>query len=94
MFSYSLLLMDVDQVFQYVRYCVFVVGYCGGDLFSCCCCELLFQVSGGMLRVVNVLLYKVLMFVFGEGKFVVEFEYIVVVSVDIEVVKIVSYQWW
>jgi MSHA biogenesis protein MshM len=66
-FSYSLQLMDADQVFQYVKHRMNVAGYRGGDLFDRKCCSLLFKASKGTPRIVNVLCHKALMLAYGEG---------------------------
>ncbi|GAC13789.1 ExeA family protein [Aliiglaciecola lipolytica] len=67
-FSYTLRLMDADQVFQYVRHRMAVAGYKGRELFNRKCCERLFKASKGTPRIVNVLCHKSLMLAYGEGK--------------------------
>jgi len=67
-FSYSLQLMDADQVYQYVRHRMSVAGYRGSELFDHKCCQLLFNASKGTPRIVNVLCHKALMLCYGEGK--------------------------
>jgi MSHA biogenesis protein MshM len=66
-FSYTLQLMDADQVYQYVKHRMNVAGYRGGDLFDKKCCSLLFKASKGTPRIVNVLCHKALMLAYGEG---------------------------
>lgn len=66
-FSYSLQLMDVDQVYQYVKHRMNVAGYRGEELFNRKCCKLLFKASKGTPRIVNVLCHKSLMLAYGEG---------------------------
>ncbi|MBL4631841.1 MAG: AAA family ATPase, partial [Paraglaciecola sp.] len=66
-FSYTLQLMDADQVYQYVRHRMNVAGYRGGELFDQKCCSLLFKASKGTPRIVNVLCHKALMLAYGEG---------------------------
>jgi MSHA biogenesis protein MshM len=66
-FSYTLQLMDADQVYQYVKHRMNVAGYRGGDLFDRKCCFLLFKASKGTPRIVNVLCHKSLMLAYGEG---------------------------
>lgn len=66
-FSYTLQLMDADQVYQYVKHRMNVAGYRGGDLFDRKCCSLLFKASKGTPRIVNVLCHKALMLAYGEG---------------------------
>ncbi len=67
-FSYSLQLMDIDQVRQYVRHRMNVAGYRGTDLFDKKCCSMLFRASKGTPRIVNVISHKALMLAYGEGK--------------------------
>lgn len=66
-FSYSLQIMDADQVYQYVKHRMNVAGYRGGDLFDRKCCSLLYKASKGTPRIVNVLCHKALMLAYGEG---------------------------
>jgi MSHA biogenesis protein MshM len=66
-FSYTLQLMDVDQVYQYVKHRMNVAGYRGGELFDRKCCSLLYKASKGTPRIVNVLCHKALMLAYGEG---------------------------
>jgi MSHA biogenesis protein MshM len=66
-FSYTLRLMDADQVYQYVKHRMNVAGYRGGDLFDRKCCALLFKASKGTPRIVNVLCHKTLMLAYGEN---------------------------
>ena len=66
-FSYTLQLMDADQVYQYIKHRMNVAGYRGGELFDRKCCALLFKASKGTPRIVNVLCHKALMLAYGEG---------------------------
>ncbi|MBT0586869.1 ExeA family protein [Alteromonas oceanisediminis] len=66
-FSYSLKLMDSDQVYQYVQHRLRVSGYSGGELFNRQCAALLFKASKGTPRIVNVLCHKALMLSYGKG---------------------------
>lgn len=66
-FSYTLRLMDADQVYQYVRHRMTVAGYRGAEIFNRKCCELMFKASKGTPRIVNVLCHKALMLAYGEG---------------------------
>jgi MSHA biogenesis protein MshM len=66
-FSYTLRLMDADQVYQYVNHRMTVAGYRGAELFDRKCCSLLFKASKGTPRIVNVLCHKALMLAYGEG---------------------------
>jgi MSHA biogenesis protein MshM len=66
-FSYTLKLMDSDQVYQYVKHRMNIAGYRGGNLFDRKCCALIFKASEGTPRIVNVLCHKALMLAYGEG---------------------------
>lgn len=83
-FSYSLRLMDADQVFQYVRHRMSVAGYRGVEVFDRNCCEKLFRASFGTPRIVNVLCHKALMLAYGEGKQQVELRHIDLAVEDTE----------
>ncbi|MFT5675437.1 MAG: MSHA biogenesis protein MshM [Paraglaciecola sp.] len=67
-FSYSLKLMNTDQIYQYVKHRMTVAGYRGAEIFSPHCSKLLFKASKGTPRIVNVLCHKALMLAYGEGK--------------------------
>ncbi|MFQ3236324.1 MAG: MSHA biogenesis protein MshM [Paraglaciecola sp.] len=71
-FSYALQLMNLDQLYQYVKHRMAVAGYRGEDVFNGRVCKLLFKASKGTPRIVNVLCHKALMLAFGEGKQQVE----------------------
>jgi MSHA biogenesis protein MshM len=83
-FSYSLKLMNTDQVYQYVKHRMAVAGYRGGDVFSSHCSKLLFKASKGTPRIVNVLCHKALMLAYGEGKLQVLPEHIKLAIKDTE----------
>ena len=46
-FSYTLQLMDADQVYQYVQHRMRVAGYMGGEIFDRRCADWLFKASKG-----------------------------------------------
>jgi len=75
-FSYSLKLMDADQLYQYVHHRLKVAGFNGREMFNRACCALLFKSTGGTPRVVNVLCHKALMLAYGEGKQQVELAHV------------------
>jgi MSHA biogenesis protein MshM len=66
-FSYTLRLMDADQIFQYVQHRLQVAGYKGPNIFDKASCSRLMKASLGTPRIVNVLCHKCLMLAFGEG---------------------------
>lgn len=67
-FSYTLQLMNPDQLYQYVKHRMNVAGYRGVELFDRKCCSLLYKASKGTPRIVNVISHKALMLAYGEGK--------------------------
>ncbi|MFT4993413.1 MAG: MSHA biogenesis protein MshM [Paraglaciecola sp.] len=67
-FSYSLRLMNGDQVYQYAGHRMGVAGYRGPEIFDRKCSKLLFRGSKGTPRIVNILCHKALMLAYGEGK--------------------------
>jgi MSHA biogenesis protein MshM len=67
-FSYSLTLMNADQVFQYVQHRLKIADFKGVELFNRKVCSLLMKASKGTPRIVNVLCHKCLMLAYGEGK--------------------------
>lgn len=89
-FSYTLSLMDEDQIYQYVKHRMRVAGYEGQDMFNHKCCRLLAQASGGTPRIVNVLCHKALMLAFGEGTSVVTENHVKEAINDTEAAKPLS----
>ncbi|MDP5031377.1 MAG: AAA family ATPase [Paraglaciecola sp.] len=83
-FSYTLRLMDADQVYQYVRHRMKIAGYSGVDIFSASCSKLLFKASKGTPRIVNILCHKALMLAFGEGTYQVSTEHLKLAIKDTE----------
>lgn len=83
-FSYALKLMNVDQLFQYVRHRMSVAGYRGVEMFDRRCCSMLFKASKGTPRIVNVLCHKALMLAYGEGKNKVETRHLKLAIKDTE----------
>lgn len=83
-FSYTLSLMNADQVYQYVRHRMSVAGYKGGEIFNKKCCERMFKASKGTPRIVNVLCHKALMLAYGEGKQQVSLQHIDIAIKDTE----------
>ncbi|GAA0856534.1 ExeA family protein [Aliiglaciecola litoralis] len=83
-FSYTLTLMDADQLYQYVRHRMAVAGYKGGEVFNRKCCERMFKASKGTPRIVNVLCHKALMLAYGEGKQQVSMQHVEMAIQDTE----------
>ena len=92
-FSYSLQLMDSDQVYQYVRHRLHVAGYKGVEIFSAKCSKLLFNASKGTPRIVNVLCHKALMLAYGEGVQQVTANHIKLAIEDTEAAQSIKSMW-
>lgn len=93
-FSYSLCLMDADQVFQYVRHRMNVAGYRGIEVFNRSRCKQLFKASKGTPRIVNVLCHKALMLAYGEGKQQIEDKHIKLAVDDTEAAISLHLPYW
>lgn len=66
-FSYKLESLDRDGLDRYVSHRLATAGYNGPSLFRPAALSLLFEASGGIPRVVNILCHKALMVAFGRG---------------------------
>ena len=67
-FSYNLKPMDRDAVEEYLRHRLTVAGYDGPRLFEPRAIDIVYQGSGGVPRLINILAHKSLMAAFGEGE--------------------------
>ena len=93
-FSYTLRLMDADQVYQYVQHRMRVAGYTGAEVFDRRCADWLFKASKGTPRVVNVLCHKALMLVYGQGTRQVELKDLQAAIADTEAAQPVKHSYW
>lgn len=93
-FSYSLRLMDADQVYQYVKHRLNVAGYRGIEVFNPSLCKRLFNASKGTPRIVNVLCHKSLMLAYGEGKQQVESSHVQHAIEDTEAAENIGVARW
>ncbi|MDM7859145.1 AAA family ATPase [Alteromonas sp. ASW11-36] len=93
-FSYSLRLMDADQVHQYVQHRMRIAGYSGVELFDRRCAEALFRASQGTPRVVNVLCHKALMLAYGQGRNKIETADIRAAIADTEAAHALKPTYW
>ena len=93
-FSYSLQLMNADQVFQYVQHRMRIAGYSGPEVFDRKCAEWLFRASKGTPRIVNVLCHKALMLVYGQGKRQVQVTDLRAAIDDTEAAQSVTSSYW
>ena len=67
-FSYNLKPMDREAVEEYLRHRLAVAGYDGPRLFDPRAVDIIYQGSGGVPRLINILAHKSLMAAFGEGE--------------------------
>lgn len=66
-FTYSLPLMNRDDLDTYLHHRLSVAGYTHGQLFTKKARNLLFKASNGIPRIVNVLSHKALLVAYGKG---------------------------
>jgi MSHA biogenesis protein MshM len=66
-FEYEMSGMSTRELDRYVAHRLSVAGYVGADLFSTAAIHRLYQATGGVPRLVNILCHKALLSVFGEG---------------------------
>ncbi len=57
-----------DEVDRYLRHRLAVAGYSGETLFSSEASAMLYRVSGGTPRLVNIIAHKAMLLVYGEGR--------------------------
>jgi MSHA biogenesis protein MshM len=93
-FSYTLQLMDADQVYQYVQHRMRISGYIGTEVFDRRCADWLFKASKGTPRIVNVLCHKALMLVYGKGAKQVGIKDLRAAIADTESAQPVRYSYW
>ncbi len=75
-FSYHLESLDRDGVERYVSHRLATAGYNGPALFGRRALDLLFEVSRGIPRVINILSHKALMVAYGKGERAVDVEHV------------------
>jgi MSHA biogenesis protein MshM len=75
-FSYQLESLDREGVDRYVSHRLATAGYNGSALFGSKAIDLLYECSGGIPRVVNILCHKALMVAYGKGERNVESVYV------------------
>jgi MSHA biogenesis protein MshM len=67
-FHYHLGPLNRDDLDYYVSHRLHIAGFGGGRLFSAGAIRKLYEASGGVPRLVNILAHKALMLCYGEGK--------------------------
>ena len=75
-FSSKLQPLSLAEVEYYLAHRLSIAGYRGGRLFSARAIKVLYQVSRGIPRLVNILAHKSLMAAFGEGLHYVEHRHV------------------
>ncbi|MCV2885787.1 AAA family ATPase [Aestuariibacter sp. AA17] len=93
-FSYQLVLMNADQVYQYVRHRMRVAGAKHDNIFNQRVCKLLYRSSHGTPRIVNVLCHKALMLAYGEGKQSVDTKHVRLAAQDTEAADDLPSPYW
>lgn len=87
-FSFDLLQMNADQIYQYVNHRMMVAGYAKDTpLFSKSVCSQLFVASNGTPRIVNTICHKALMLAYGEGSFEISKKNVKLAASDTEAAK-------
>jgi MSHA biogenesis protein MshM len=81
-----------EEVAHYLRHRLRVAGYRGNDLFTGNTAALLWHLSYGTPRLVNILAHKSLLLAFGEGKSFVTKNHVVQAGRDTEGARKIS--WW
>lgn len=71
-FSYQLESLDRDGVDRYVSHRLATAGYNGSALFGRKALDLLYECSGGIPRIINIVCHKALMVAYGKGERSVE----------------------
>ena len=86
-FHYEMQPLSREELDYYVAHRLTVAGQQGGTLFSKRALALLYRVSGGVPRLVNIICHKSLLLVFGEGKQQVEDKHIRIAASDTPAAK-------
>lgn len=71
-FSYTLPSLDLDGVAAYVQHRLSKAGYSGDHMFTPQALTKLYESSGGVPRLINILCHKALMVAFGKGERMVD----------------------
>ena len=81
-FHYEMQPLSREELDYYVAHRLTVAGQQGGTLFSKRALAVLYRVSGGVPRLVNIICHKSLLLVFGEGKQQVDEKHIRIAASD------------
>ena len=90
-FSFEIEALDRDGIERYVSHRLATAGYNGPSLYSKRALNFLFQASGGIPRVVNILCHKALMVAFGKGERTVQLDHLRSAAEDTEGIELPRY---
>lgn len=90
-FSFQIEALDRDGIERYVSHRLATAGYNGPSLYSKRALNFLFQASGGIPRVVNILCHKALMVAFGKGERTVQLDHLRSAAEDTEGIELPRY---
>jgi len=93
-FHYHLSALKKDEMPHYLAHRLRVAGYKGGRLFRKSAERALFEASGGVPRLVNILAHKALLMAFGEGEQEVAVRHIRSAAADTPSVKPLTAKRW
>jgi len=81
-FSYQLAPLDRQSVRSYIRHRLMIAGYAGNDLFTPAACDVLFKISNGVPRIINILAHKAMLVAYGKGQQTIKKRYVRMAAAD------------
>jgi len=87
-FSFKIEALDRDGIERYVSHRLATAGYNGPSLYSKRALNFLYEASGGIPRVVNILCHKALMVAFGKGERTVQLDHLRSAAEDTEGIEV------
>jgi MSHA biogenesis protein MshM len=81
-FQYELKGLRRDEVDRYLRHRMSIAGFRGETLFDRGAVSLLYRVSGGTPRLINIIAHKALLLVYGEGRQLVQARHVRAAAAD------------
>jgi MSHA biogenesis protein MshM len=91
-FHYRMPGLRLDETAHYLAHRLRVAGYRGGDVFTSATARVLWRLSTGTPRLLNILAHKSLLLAFGEGKATVSRSHVLMAGRDTEGVHAIP--WW
>jgi MSHA biogenesis protein MshM len=92
MFHYRMPGLKLDETAHYLAHRLRVAGYRGSDIFTPATARVLWRLSAGTPRLLNILAHKSLLLAFGEGKAAVSRSHVRMAGRDTEGVR--ALPWW